>query len=83
MATQAGLGAEEGITTQALVAHYLAGGNVPLVAEAMVAAQEAKLNLTFEEAAAADLAGRDGVEAIGDEPLSATDEDPLARPFEE
>jgi len=64
MATQAGLGAEEGITTRGLEAHYLAGGNVPLVARAIVAAHKAKLELGFKLAAAIDLAGRDVVEAV-------------------
>jgi uncharacterized protein YqfA (UPF0365 family) len=64
MATQAGLGEEEGITTRALEAHYLAGGNVPIVARAIVAAHKAKLNLTFKAACAIDLAGRDVVLAV-------------------
>jgi uncharacterized protein YqfA (UPF0365 family) len=64
MLTQAGLGTEEGITTRALEAHYLAGGNVPLVARAIVASHKAKLDLTFKQAAAIDLAGRDVVEAV-------------------
>ncbi|MGQ9576960.1 MAG: flotillin-like protein FloA [Thermoguttaceae bacterium] len=64
MATQAGLGEQEGITTKALEAHYLAGGNVPLVTRAIVAAHKAKLDLGFKLAAAIDLAGRDVVEAV-------------------
>ncbi len=31
MAVQAGIGDEHGVTSRALEAHYLAGGNVPLV----------------------------------------------------
>ena len=31
MAVQAGIGEEHGVTSKALEAHYLAGGNVPLV----------------------------------------------------
>ena len=31
MAVQAGIGDEQGVTSKALEAHYLAGGNVPLV----------------------------------------------------
>src|SRR5215218_675799 len=38
MAVQAGLGDETGITSKALEAHYLAGGNVPLVIRAIIAA---------------------------------------------
>jgi uncharacterized protein YqfA (UPF0365 family) len=64
MATQAGLGTEEGITTRGLEAHYLAGGNVPLVIRAIIAAHKAKLDLGFKLAAAIDLAGRDVVEAV-------------------
>src|SRR5262245_59188444 len=43
MAVQAGLYENEGITTKALEAHYLAGGNVPLVIRAMIAARKAKI----------------------------------------
>ena len=38
MAVQAGMGEEMGITSKALEAHYLAGGNVPLVIRALIAA---------------------------------------------
>ena len=41
MAVQAGLYENEGITTKALEAHYLAGGNVPLVIRSMIAARVA------------------------------------------
>ncbi len=64
MAVQAGLGDAEGITSKALEAHYLAGGNVPLVTKAIIAAHKAKLDLTFKQAAAIDLAGRDVLEAV-------------------
>ena len=64
MATQAGLGDIEGITSQALEAHFLAGGNVPLVIRAIIAAHKAKFDLTFKKAAAIDLAGRDVLEAV-------------------
>ena len=65
MAIQAGLGeTDEGITTKALEAHYLAGGNVPLVIKAIIAAHKAKFDLTFKKAAAIDLAGRDVLEAV-------------------
>lgn len=45
-------------------AHYLAGGNVDKVANALIAAQRADIELTFERAAAIDLAGRDVLEAV-------------------
>ncbi len=64
MATQAGLNDPE-ITTKALEAHYLAGGRVPNVIQALVAAHKAKtIALSFREAAAIDLAGRDVLEAV-------------------
>lgn len=65
MAVQAGLGEDTGITGKSLEAHYLAGGNVPQVIRAMIAARKAKtINLTFQEATAIDLAGRDVLEAV-------------------
>ena len=65
MAVQAGLGEETGITSKALEAHYLAGGNVPLVIRALVAAAKAKtIHLGFKQATAIDLAGRDVLEAV-------------------
>lgn len=45
-------------------AHYLAGGNVDRVANALIAAQRADIELSFERAAAIDLAGRDVLEAV-------------------
>lgn len=65
MAVQAGIGDEQGVTSKALEAHYLAGGNVPLVIRSLVAANKAKLEeLTFKLAAAIDLAGRNVLEAV-------------------
>ncbi len=65
MAVQAGLGEDTGITSKALEAHYLAGGNVPLVIRAMIAASKAKLeDLDFKLATAIDLAGRNALEAV-------------------
>ncbi|PQO33539.1 flotillin-like protein FloA [Blastopirellula marina] len=65
MAVQAGLGDSSGITSKALEAHYLAGGNVPQVIKSMIAANKAKtIQLTFREATAIDLAGRDVLEAV-------------------
>lgn len=65
MAVQAGLGDESGLTSQALEAHYLAGGNVPLVVRALIAANKAKtIKLSFREATAIDLAGRNVLEAV-------------------
>jgi len=66
MAKQAGLPitGPMGITTRRLVAHYLAGGNVPNVMRALIAAHRASLDLNFDQAAAIDLAGRDVLDAV-------------------
>ena len=65
MAVQAGLDDSTGITSKNLEAHYLAGGNVPLVIRACIAALKAKIvDLDFKQAAAIDLAGRNVLEAI-------------------
>ena len=64
MATQAGLSDPE-LTGEALEAHYLAGGNVQQVIRALIAAKKAKtISLTFREATAIDLAGRDVLESV-------------------
>ena len=52
------------LNPNALEAHYLAGGNFRNVVHALVSAQKAGINLTFEEATAIDLAGRDVFEAV-------------------
>ncbi len=66
MAAQAGLdiSSRNGITTQRLEAHYLAGGNVMSVIQAIIAAQRADIDLDFDRAAAIDLAGRDVLDAV-------------------
>ncbi|TWT73500.1 SigmaW regulon antibacterial [Posidoniimonas polymericola] len=66
MATQAGVGSDPatGITTRRLEAHYLAGGNVPRVINALIAAHRADIDLDFDRAAAIDLAGRDVLDAV-------------------
>ena len=65
MAVQAGIDETEGMTSRALEAHYLAGGHVPLVVQSLIAANKAKtIQLTFREAAAIDLAGRNVLEAV-------------------
>jgi uncharacterized protein YqfA (UPF0365 family) len=45
-------------------AHYLAGGNVQKVVNALISADRANIPLTFERATAIDLAGRDVLEAV-------------------
>ncbi len=47
-----------------LEAHYLAGGNVPRLVRAMIAADRAGIGMDFRTAASIDLAGRDLLEAI-------------------
>jgi uncharacterized protein YqfA (UPF0365 family) len=66
MALQAGVGTdpETGITTRRLEAHYLAGGDVPRVIRAIIAAHRADIDLDFDRAAAIDLAGRDVLDAV-------------------
>ncbi|WP_437206501.1 flotillin-like protein FloA [Planctomicrobium sp. SH664] len=64
MATQAGLTEAFGITTRALEAHYLAGGNVPNVIRALVAAHRAGIDMDWQVAQAIDLAGRDVLDAV-------------------
>ncbi|WP_315072247.1 flotillin-like protein FloA [uncultured Clostridium sp.] len=58
--TKAGMG----LTVNQLEAHYLAGGNVDNVVNALIAAHRADIDLHFEKAAAIDLAGRDVLEAV-------------------
>jgi uncharacterized protein YqfA (UPF0365 family) len=65
MAVQSGLTeANQGLTTRALEAHYLAGGNVPNVIRALVAAHKAGIDMDWQVAQAIDLAGRDISEAV-------------------
>ncbi len=65
MAVQAGISEAQGVTSKALEAHYLAGGNVPLVIRSLIAAAKAKLvDLNFKLATAIDLAGRNVLEAV-------------------
>lgn len=52
------------VTTAQLEAHYLAGGNVDKVVNALIAAERAAIPLQFERAAAIDLAGRDVLQAV-------------------
>ena len=47
-----------------LEAHYLAGGRVDRVVTALISADKANIDLSFNQAAAIDLAGRDVFEAV-------------------
>ncbi|MBB6609448.1 flotillin-like protein FloA [Pontibacter sp. Tf4] len=59
-ATKAGIA----VTTSELETHYLAGGNVPNVIKALISADKANIPLSFKQATAIDLAGRDVFEAV-------------------
>lgn len=59
-ATKAGLN----LKIDELEAHYLAGGNINAVIDALIAAERANIDLGFEQAAAIDLAGRNVFEAV-------------------
>jgi uncharacterized protein YqfA (UPF0365 family) len=52
------------LMTQQLEAHYLAGGRVPNVVRALIAATRANIDLSWETATAIDLAGRDILDAV-------------------
>lgn len=52
------------ITTDELEAHLLAGGHVPHVVRALIAADKAKITLLLDNACAIDLAGRDILDAV-------------------
>ena len=66
MAAQAQLNIsrKDGISTNRLEAHYLAGGDVLRVINAIIAAHRAGIDLDFDRAAAIDLAGRDVLDAV-------------------
>jgi uncharacterized protein YqfA (UPF0365 family) len=59
-AIQAGLT----LTTRDLESHFLAGGRVPNVVRALIAANRANIDLSLQTATAIDLAGRDILEAV-------------------
>ncbi|MHC4943411.1 MAG: flotillin-like protein FloA [Planctomycetota bacterium] len=61
MAVQAGLSI---VSTRDCEAHYLAGGNIMRVIQALIASDRAGLNLDFKIATGIDLAGRDVLEAV-------------------
>ncbi|NOY69947.1 MAG: flotillin-like protein FloA [Deltaproteobacteria bacterium] len=60
MAVKAGID----VSTDNLESHYLAGGDVMRVVQALIAADKANINLKFNQAAAIDLAGRNVLEAV-------------------
>ena len=60
MAVKAGIE----ISTDFLESHFLAGGEVMRVVQALIAADKANIDLKFNQAAAIDLAGRNVLEAV-------------------
>ncbi|QJW47229.1 flotillin-like protein FloA [bacterium BFN5] len=52
------------VNVNQLEAHYLAGGDVDRVVDALIAAHRAEIPLSFERSAAIDLAGRNVLEAV-------------------
>lgn len=52
------------LSTDEMEAHFLAGGDIISVARALIAADKANIDLTFQRAAAIDLAGRNVLEAV-------------------
>jgi uncharacterized protein YqfA (UPF0365 family) len=52
------------ISTAQIETHFLSGGRVPLVISSLIAAQGAKIPLTWDMARAIDLAGRDIFDAV-------------------
>ncbi len=52
------------MTTGMLEAHFLAGGSIMNVVRALIAAEKANITISFQQAAAIDLAGRNIVDAV-------------------
>jgi uncharacterized protein YqfA (UPF0365 family) len=52
------------VTSEELETHFLAGGNVSNVVDALIAADKANITLNYKTATAIDLAGRDVKEAV-------------------
>ena len=52
------------VTSEELETHFLAGGNVANVVDALIAADKANIELNYKTATAIDLAGRDVKEAV-------------------
>ncbi len=61
IATKAGI---KDVDVAQLETHYLANGNLPSVIKALIVADKANLSLTFKQATAIDLAGRDILKAV-------------------
>ncbi len=61
LATKAGI---KDINSTLLETHFLAGGNLTNVIKALIVADKANLKMTFKQATAIDLAGRDVLDAV-------------------
>ena len=55
------------ISTNELETHFLAGGDVNKVIKALIAAQKANVDLTWQTAAAIDISGQDVLDAVMNE----------------
>lgn len=64
MAVQAGITEKYPLTTRDLESHYLAGGRVMNVIQALIAAHRARIELDWQTAQAIDLAGRNVLDAV-------------------
>ncbi len=65
------------VTFNKLETHYLAKGNVNRVVDALISAKNARIPLSFEDAAAIDLAGRDVLQAVRDSVNTKVIDSPL------
>ena len=61
LAVKAGI---KDVDSRSLETHYLANGNLINVVKALIVADKANLNMSFKQAAAIDLAGRDVLKAV-------------------
>ena len=52
------------VNSEDMEAHFLAGGNINTLVDALIAAERASIPLSFERGAAIDLAGRNVLEAV-------------------
>ena len=52
------------VTSEELETHFLAGGNIANVVDALIASDKANIELDYQTATAIDLAGRDVKEAV-------------------
>lgn len=68
-AVQAGLTKAQEVNLRDLQAHYLAGGDIDKVVDALIVASRNGVNLSWSEAAAIDLSGKDVITVAQSKPL--------------